>query len=109
MPKEVGDENEGNPPDVDDADAPIEIPSENDDGGVHDQPPSYEASLVPLRRSDRIRQPSIRYPRDQFVLLTDGGEPESFEEAINDESKQKWIEAMQEEIKSLHENKTFEP
>ena len=108
VPREVGDKDEDMSPDVVDEDDPIEIPYENDDDVVHDQPPVDEASLVPLRRSDRIRQPSIRYPRDQFVLLTDGGEPESFEEATNDESKHKWIEAMQDEMKSLHENKTFE-
>ena len=27
---------------------------------------------------------------------------------MNDEHKQKWFEAMQDEMKSLHENKTFE-
>lgn len=42
------------------------------------------------------------------MLLTDGGEPESFEEATNDEHNQKWFEAMHDEMRSLHENKTFE-
>ena len=89
VPREVGDEDEDMPPDVGDEDAPIEIPPEDDDDGIHDQPPADEASPIPLRRSDRNRQPSTRYPRDQFMLLTDGGEPESFEETINDEHKQK--------------------
>ena len=41
------------------------------------------------------------------MLVTDGGEPKSFEEAMEDEHKKKWIEAMEDEMKSLHENKTF--
>ena len=41
------------------------------------------------------------------MLVTDGGEPESFEEAMEDEHKKKWIEAMEDEMKSLHENRTF--
>ena len=42
------------------------------------------------------------------MLLTDGGEPECYEEAIEDEHKNQWIEAMQDEMKSLHENHTYE-
>ena len=38
----------------------------------------------------------------------DGGEPKSIEEAMEDEHKKKWIEAMEDEMKSLHENRTFE-
>jgi len=42
------------------------------------------------------------------VLLTDGGEPESYEEAMLHEEKDKWYITMQEEMKSLNENYTFE-
>ena len=42
------------------------------------------------------------------MLLTDGGEPECYEEAMEDEHKNQWIEAMQDEMKSLHENHTYE-
>ena len=62
----------------------------------------------PLRRSERTKCPSTRYPRDQYVTITEGEEFENYKEAMDDESKQKWIKAMQEEMKSLHENKTFE-
>ena len=41
-------------------------------------------------------------------MLTDGKEPESFEEAIGDENKMKWVDAMQDKMKSLHENHSFE-
>jgi len=42
------------------------------------------------------------------VLLTDEGEPECYEEVMLHEEKDKWFKAMQEEMKSLHENHTFE-
>ena len=42
------------------------------------------------------------------MLLTDRGEPECYEEAMEDEHKNQWIEAMQDEMKSLHENHTYE-
>ena len=40
--------------------------------------------------------------------MTDGEEPESYGEAIEDEPKLEWIDAMKDEMKSLHENHTFE-
>ncbi|KAL9253449.1 Retrovirus-related Pol polyprotein from transposon TNT 1-94-like protein [Drosera capensis] len=49
-----------------------------------------------------------RYPSDEYVNLTDGGEPECFEEAMNSEEKQKWQDAMEDEMKSLHNNHTFD-
>ena len=71
--------------------------------------PAAEApSDIPLRRSTRDRHPSTRYSADDYVLLTDGGEPESYEEAMEDENKMKWVDAMQDEMKSLHENHSFE-
>ncbi|RVW71312.1 Retrovirus-related Pol polyprotein from transposon TNT 1-94 [Vitis vinifera] len=44
----------------------------------------------------------------EYVMFTDGEEPESFEEAIESEQKREWIEAFQDEMKSLHDNHTFE-
>lgn len=60
------------------------------------------------RRSTRDRRPSTRYPPNEYVFLTDGGEPESFKEAMEDENKKDWMEAMEEEMQSLRENNTFE-
>lgn len=48
------------------------------------------------------------YPPDQYVLLTDGGEPKCYGEAIQGAYKKEWFEAMQDEMKSLHENDTFD-
>ena len=44
---------------------------------------------------------------NEYVLLIDKGEPECYKEAMKDEHKDKWIEAMQDEMKSLHENHTY--
>ncbi|KAL6208160.1 hypothetical protein ACLB2K_019111 [Fragaria x ananassa] len=59
-------------------------------------------------RSTRERRISRRYPPEEFVTLTNGGEPESYEEALTDDHKGDWLEAMQEEMQSLHENQTYE-
>ena len=42
------------------------------------------------------------------MLLTDGREPECYAEVMEDENKKEWIDAMQDEMKSLYENNTFE-
>ena len=40
--------------------------------------------------------------------MTDGGEPESYQEAVDSEHKEEWVDAMEDEMKSLHDNHTFE-
>ena len=63
---------------------------------------------VQLERSNRERQPSRRYSPDEYVILIDDEEPECFTEAIKSEEKKKWLDAMKEEMKSLHDNHTFD-
>ncbi|KAJ0796583.1 putative RNA-directed DNA polymerase [Helianthus annuus] len=65
-------------------------------------------TFVPLRRSTRDRHPSTRFSADEYVLLSDGGEPECYTEAMEDEHKREWFEAMQDEMNFLYENNTFE-
>ncbi|KAL4296424.1 hypothetical protein GQ457_12G004830 [Hibiscus cannabinus] len=87
---------------IGDFDAPI-------DDVVNDQQQAPIAPpTVPLRRSSRDRRPSVRYSSDDYVLLTDGGEPECYEEAMESECKDQWVEAMKDELQSLHDNHTFE-
>ncbi|KAD3337006.1 hypothetical protein E3N88_32526 [Mikania micrantha] len=43
-----------------------------------------------------------------YVLLTDGGDPECYAEAMEYEHKREWVEAMQDEMNSLYEKNTFE-
>ena len=52
---------------------------------VDQTPPKPTAPLVEpeLRRSTREQQPYTRYPSHEYVMLTDGGEPECFEEAMS--------------------------
>ena len=52
----------------------------------------------------RERRAPRRFPDAEHVLLTDEGEPESFEEAKDDTHMRKWLSAMQDEMDSLHEN-----
>jgi len=66
--------------------------------------PKENTSLFYHWRSARQRVPSSRYSPNDYVLLTDG-EPECYEEAMEDEHKDQWIDVMQDEIKSLHENR----
>ncbi|WJX48823.1 hypothetical protein P8452_35337 [Trifolium repens] len=61
-----------------------------------------------LRRSIRIKKSSVRYPSNEYINLTDGGEPESFKEVLEDENKKEWMDAMEDEMQSLRENNTFE-
>jgi len=41
-------------------------------------------------------------------LLTDSGEPECYEEAMQVETKKKWEKAMKEEMDSLAHNQTWD-
>ncbi|CAL1399907.1 unnamed protein product [Linum trigynum] len=105
-PTEVGEEVQHDQPEIVEPNAHVEVqPEDADDDG---QPPAIEGSPVRTTRSSRISRPSTRYPETEYVSLTDGGEPESFTEAMNDEDKQRWIEAMQDEMDSLYDNNTFE-
>jgi hypothetical protein len=54
------------------------------------------------------RRPSTRYNFDECVTLTDEGEPEYFQEVMESDENQKWIYAMHDEMKSLHDNHTYD-
>ena len=82
--------------------------SDMDDDAHEESPVQNVPPFVPLRRSNRDRHPSNRYSANEYVLLTDSGEPESYAEAMEDEHKKEWVYAMQDEMKSLYENNTFE-
>lgn len=53
-------------------------------------------------------QPFTRYNFDKHVTLTDEGEPESFQEAVESDENQKWLDALHDEMKSLHNNHTYD-
>ena len=78
---------------------------EHDDDDLGDE---LESPQVQLRRSNRQKQPSTRYSCYEYITLTDGGELECFEEALDGEEKKQWMDAMQDEMKSLHDNHTYD-
>ncbi|XP_048323873.2 retrovirus-related Pol polyprotein from transposon TNT 1-94 [Ziziphus jujuba] len=78
-------------------------PSQRSDDGT---PP--ETSGLQVRRSERGRIPSKRFPESEYILLTEEGEPESFQEAVSHQEKEKWLQAMQDEMESLQKNHTYE-
>ncbi|KAK7307279.1 hypothetical protein VNO77_40196 [Canavalia gladiata] len=61
-----------------------------------------------LKRSSRtIRAPDKYSPSLHYLLLTDEGEPESFDEALQVEDSIKWEQAMDDEMSSLEKNNTW--
>ena len=56
----------------------------------------------------RGRISSARYSGSEYILLTDEGEPETFNEAVSHKDKDKWLHAMQDEMESLLKNNTYE-
>ncbi|CAH9088439.1 unnamed protein product [Cuscuta epithymum] len=100
------DDDDGDVPPFDDA--PNDAQANNEE--VHEQgeqntPPDDD---VLIRRSTRDRKPSTKYPSTDYILVTDEGEPESFQEVLTSEEKDLWLEAMKEEMDSLKKNNTYE-
>ena len=61
-----------------------------------------------LRRSSRtIRAPDRYSPSLHYILLTDEGEPKSFNEALEVEDSIKWEQVMDDEMRSLEKNDTL--
>ena len=58
--------------------------------------------VTEVRRSSRNIRPPHRYsPTLNYLLLTDGGEPKCYDEALQDENSCKWELAMNDEMDSL--------
>ena len=63
--------------------------------------------VAEVRRSSRNIRPPHRYsPTLNYLLLTDGGEPECYDEALRDENSSKRELAMKDEMDSLLGNQT---
>ncbi|CAL8169106.1 unnamed protein product [Prunus armeniaca] len=78
------------------------------DEGLEAQAHEEPAAEFQPRRSTRVQRPSSRYSSDDYVLLTDGGEPECYKEALAHDQQDEWLKAMHEEMQSLHENHTYD-
>ncbi|CAL9017851.1 unnamed protein product [Prunus brigantina] len=81
-----------------------DVADEGLEAQAHEEP---VAEFQP-RRSTRVRRPPSRYSPDDYVLLTDGGEPECYKEALTHDQHDEWLKAMHEEMQSLHENHTYD-
>ena len=65
-------------------------------------------SAFALRRSSRTIRPPHRYsPALHYILLIDRGEPESYDEVLQDKELVKWELAMKDEIDSLMSNQMW--
>ena len=60
------------------------------------------------RSSRNIRSPHRYSPTLNYLLLTNDGEPECYDEALQDENSSKWELAMKDEMNSLLGNQTWE-
>ena len=68
-----------------------------------------EEPLPELRRTTRVRRPLQRLNYSlNHLLVTDSGKPESYQEAIQHNSKMEWEKSMQEEIDSLRQSQTWD-
>ncbi|KAL5769829.1 hypothetical protein ACOSP7_013983 [Xanthoceras sorbifolium] len=68
-----------------------------------------ELDAPELRRSSRVPKPIQRYsPSLHYLLLTDSGEPECYDEAMQVEDSVKWESAIRDEMDSLMSNQTWE-
>ncbi|KAE8707061.1 C-terminal LisH motif isoform 2 [Hibiscus syriacus] len=81
---------------------------------AHDEqePESFEAPTT--RQSDRVRRrPNwhsyyVIEGNIAYCLLTENGEPSTYQEAINSSDVSLWMMAMQEEIEALYKNNTWD-
>ncbi|GAA0166738.1 hypothetical protein LIER_21826 [Lithospermum erythrorhizon] len=88
----------------------VETKETNVETEVHHEVESVEQPIVSneLKRSICHRTHSVRYSSNEYIFLTDGGEPERFEENLKDENKKEWMDTMEDEMQSLRESNTFE-
>lgn len=81
------------------------LPENHNDQQPEQQLEQQQALQTPeigVRRSTRIIRPHERYsPSLYYVLLSDSGETECYEEAVQVETRKKWEQAMKEDMDSL--------
>ena len=89
---------------------PDEIVEQGEQLGDNTEQMEYpeEEQSQPLRRSERQRVESTKYPSSEYVLINDEGEPESLKEVLSHPEKSQWMKAMHEEMGSLQKNGTYQ-
>lgn len=73
-PSALGENEEDVPPPLEDGEN-VEVPDEVELENEGEQPIQEPPPQPPLRRSERERQPSRKYPPDEFVMITEQGSP----------------------------------
>ena len=96
--------------------SPVVTMNENEDPVTTDEgePQQPHTENVPegetLRRSQRTRKPAI--PNDFEIYVSEEvqmeGDPTTFEEAIKSPHSSKWLEAMEDEMRSMSSNKVWD-
>ena len=81
---------------------------EEDKENVNSQVDQSTPIAEVCRSSRNIRPPQRYSPVLNYLLLTDGGELEYYDEALHDENSSKWELAMKDEMDSLLENQIWE-
>ena len=61
-----------------------------------------------VKRSTRKRRLSTKYPTSEYTMITEEGEPESFQEVQSHKDKQRWLKGINDEMNSLNKNKTYD-
>ncbi|KAH9659018.1 hypothetical protein KPL70_023705 [Citrus sinensis] len=80
----------------------------------HEEQELVDFEALEVRLSTRERRPPAWYSKYvteinvAYCLLTEDGEPSTFHEALESSDIALWMTAMQEEIETLHKNKTWE-
>ncbi|KOM25686.1 hypothetical protein LR48_Vigan153s000800 [Vigna angularis] len=80
----------------------------------HDEQEPNEVNHEDARRTTRLmKKPSwhsdyVMANHDAYCLLTEEGEPSTFQAALRSSDVSQWMTAMHEEIEALHRNKTWE-
>ncbi|KAM1968538.1 hypothetical protein FF1_044121 [Malus domestica] len=72
------------------------------------EPPAPQENENQVRRSNRSRRPSTKYSSSEYIMLTNYGEPKTYEEARVHNDSDKWMKAMESEMDSLSKNDTYE-
>ena len=86
----------------------IQKMSEEDKENVNSQVDQSTTVAEVWRSSRNIRPPHCYSPTLNYFLLTDGGEPECYDDALEYKNSSKWELAMKDEMDSLLENQTWE-
>ncbi|KAM1516880.1 hypothetical protein ACFX10_015793 [Malus domestica] len=72
------------------------------------EPPAPHENEDQVRRSSRGQIPSTKYSSSEYIMLTNYGEPKTYEEAKAHNDSDKWMKAMESEMDSLLKNETYE-